>query len=79
MLWAAAGIVNVTIAMDSSRGVSLERMRPQWPLHSITERSIVAIMNTHTLALQGQHIRLESLEHHHLDGLVAASEVSASL
>jgi RimJ/RimL family protein N-acetyltransferase len=36
-------------------------------------------MTTDNLTLQGKHIRLEPLEHHHIDGLVAAAGNDAEL
>jgi RimJ/RimL family protein N-acetyltransferase len=36
-------------------------------------------MASEALVLTGKHIRLEPLDHHHLDGLVAAAAVDASL
>lgn len=36
-------------------------------------------MGTKGLVLSGQHVRLEPLEHHHVDGLVAASAADPSL
>jgi RimJ/RimL family protein N-acetyltransferase len=36
-------------------------------------------MTGETLTLQGKHIRLEPLEHHHIDGLAAASAADPSL
>jgi RimJ/RimL family protein N-acetyltransferase len=36
-------------------------------------------MSTETLVLSGQHIRLEPLDHRHIDGLVAASAADPSL
>jgi len=36
-------------------------------------------METESLALSGRHVRLEPLDHRHLDGLVVAAEVDSSL
>ncbi len=36
-------------------------------------------METESLALNGRHVRLEPLDHRHLDGLVVAAEVDSSL
>src|SRR4029077_4517131 len=36
-------------------------------------------MATENIALQGKHVRLEPLEHHHVDGLVAAAGDDAEL
>ncbi|MFI5118353.1 MAG: GNAT family N-acetyltransferase [Terriglobales bacterium] len=36
-------------------------------------------MGTQHLVLEGRHVRLEPLEHHHVDGLVAASAADPSL
>src|SRR5713226_2969610 len=45
------------------------------------ERShcILGAMGTEGLVLQGRHIRLEPLDHRHVDGLVAAAVVDPSL
>jgi N-acetyltransferase len=37
------------------------------------------VMKSESLVLQGKHVRLESLEHRHVDGLVAASAGDGSL
>src|SRR4029077_3266303 len=39
----------------------------------------IKAMTTESFVLQGKHVRLEPLEHHHVDGLVAAAANDAAL
>src|SRR6266478_5546197 len=53
-------------------------MRSQWIWQS-RPRGDTRAMGTESFVLTGQHVRLEPLEHRHVDGLVAAAAADPSL